>query len=144
MKKIINGKLYDTDTARELGVWSNTWDSRSWSYECETLYLKRTGEFFIHGHGGPQTKYAVSLDQNNWSSGEKIIPISREKAMEWAEKNLRAEEYSDIFGIPSEDEEDAQLHVVIPAQLMAALRAKASENGESLTSLVQRILKESV
>ena len=43
MKKIINGKRYDTETAEKIGVWDN---ARSISdFDCceETLYRKRTG-----------------------------------------------------------------------------------------------------
>lgn len=55
MKKIINGRRYDTDRAKEVGYdyYSNPGD---FSYWRETLYRKNTGEFFstvvvdqIHG-----------------------------------------------------------------------------------------------
>lgn len=143
MKKIINGKLYDTDTARCLGSDGSN-DFRDFHYWHEELYLKRTGEYFLFGEGGPMSRYSRSTGNNSWTGGEAIIPLTAAAAREWAEKHLDADDYADIFGVPSEDEEEAQLHVVIPAQLMAALRARASENGESLTSLVQRILGKSV
>ena len=37
MKKIINGKRYDTDTAKELGSWSYS-HYGDFAYVCETLY----------------------------------------------------------------------------------------------------------
>lgn len=49
MKKIISGKVYDTETAKELGSWSNMADYRNFSQFSETLYLKKTGEFFYTG-----------------------------------------------------------------------------------------------
>ena len=63
MKKIINGKVYDTETAQVLGSWSNMSD-RSFERIDETLYRKRTGEFFLHGEGGPMSRYAVQIGQN--------------------------------------------------------------------------------
>ena len=140
MKKIINGRVYDTDTARELGIWSNTWDHRSWSYERESLYQKRTGEFFLHGEGGPQTKYAESTSDNQWRSGEKIIPLSAEKAREWAEEHLTADEYEAAFGLPDEDAEDVVLYVKVPAVIMAKLKARAVDGGKSVTEIVNNIL----
>ena len=73
MKKIINGKRYDTETANLCGNTSYSYrgDFHFWR---EELYQKRTGEFFLYGEGGPMTKYSVSTGQNTWSGGEKIIP----------------------------------------------------------------------
>jgi len=55
MKKIINGKRYDTETAQLIGSasYSNRTDFRFWS---EELYRKKTGEFFLYGEGGPASK----------------------------------------------------------------------------------------
>ena len=63
MKKIINGKKYDTDTAQELASWDNGGGWRDFHHCEETLYRKKTGEFFLFGEGGPMTKYAVSTGQ---------------------------------------------------------------------------------
>ena len=50
MKKIINGKKYDTDTAKCVGhdSFGCRGDFRYW---FEQLYQKQTGEFFIYGDG---------------------------------------------------------------------------------------------
>lgn len=97
MKKIINGKKYDTDTAKILGSagYSHPGDFGHWK---ETLYHKRTGEYFLHGIGGAMSKYARRTGLNEWSGGEKIIPLTREEAQKWAEKHLNVEEYEEIFG----------------------------------------------
>lgn len=52
MKKIINGKKYDTDTAKEVGYSNNGLLSTDIDYIEETLYQKKTGEFFLYGEGG--------------------------------------------------------------------------------------------
>ena len=97
MKKIINGRRYDTDTAKILGSagYSHPGDFNYWR---ETLYVKKTGEFFLHGFGGPLSKYARSIALNEWTGGEEIIPLSLEEAQKWTEENLEAEEYEEIFG----------------------------------------------
>lgn len=140
MKKIINGKLYDTDTARMLGSWENTWDTRDFGHVSEELYIKRTGEYFLYGEGGPSTRYAKTIGQNSWSGGAQIMPLSVEAAREWAEEHLSADKYAEIFGMPDEDAEPVALNIQIPAALNAQIRAKAAESGESLTAYVVRVL----
>ena len=96
MKKIIDGKLYDTDKARLLGTWISSVDGGS---ECtEALYRKRTGEYFLHGVGGTATRYAVSLGQNDWEPGSMIIPLPAAKAREWAREKLSADKYDHLPG----------------------------------------------
>lgn len=143
MKKIINGKLYDTDTAKELGCWDN--GDTGFTSVTETLFRKRTGEFFLFGEGGPSTQYAKRIDQNSWSGGREIIPLSAAKAREWAEENLSADEYADIFGMPDEgtDEKDT-LCIHLPLDLVAKLRAGASEAGISLTAYIEAALRKTI
>ncbi|MDD6667772.1 MAG: hypothetical protein PUE58_07465 [Lachnospiraceae bacterium] len=97
MKKIINGKMYNTETANCVGYWENGYGCGDFQYAEERLYRKRTGEFFIHGEGGAMTQYAES-DGDAYCGGEKIIPISEDEAKEWAENHLTADDYESIFG----------------------------------------------
>ena len=137
MKKVINNKLYDTDTARLIGSWANTGDVRSLSYVGEELYCKRTGEYFLHGEGGPMSHYSRSTGDNSWSGGEQIIPLIFCKAREWAEEHMSADDYAEAFGLPDEDAEDVALNVMIPARLMAEIRQAAAAQGKSLTDYVR-------
>ena len=98
MKKIINGKKYNTETAKVVGSWSNNHSYSDFSYCEETLYEKRTGEFFLYGEGGPMSKYRSACWQNSWSGGVDIIPMTEIEARKWAEKHLNADEYEEIFG----------------------------------------------
>ena len=97
MKRIINGRRYDTETAKLLGQasYSNSTDFAYWS---EELYVKRTGEYFLYGEGGPMSKYSQQVGQNEWTGGQEIIPLSLKEAKKWTEKYLDADEYEKIFG----------------------------------------------
>ena len=142
MKKIIKGKVYDTDTARLLGSDGNNYRTfREWS---EQLYQKRTGEFFLYGEGGPASKYAHSIGLNAWSGGWKIIPLDMAAARDWAEEHLNADEYEEIFGIPDEDAEPVALNILLPAPLMARIRNGATEAGTSLTAYVEKLLTQAL
>lgn len=141
MKRIIKGRLYDTDTAKELGWYENIADVRNFNHFSETLYRKKTGEFFLHGEGGPATKYSQRVDQNSWSGGEDIIPLSVENARIWAEEHLSADDYEKIFGAVSEDEEDILLTFKAPAALDRKLSDKAAELGISKSELLRQLIE---
>ena len=142
MKKIINGKLYDTDTAKSLGYDSHPGGPRDFHYWHEELFQKRTGEFFLHGEGGPMSRYAQSRGQNEWSGGEKIIPLSYKAAAEWAEEHLSADDYQQIFGAISEEGDDVLISVSLPAGANAKLRRMAAEAGISLTAMIVKLIEE--
>ena len=98
MKKIIDGKKYNTETAVEIarnGNGLSTSDSRWFE---ESLYKKRTGEFFLCGEGGPLSRYADTYPGGGWTYGERIIPISLEEAMTWAESVMDVDDYEAEFG----------------------------------------------
>ena len=101
MKKIINGKLYDTSTATLMGSASYSYPG-NFSYWREELYRKKTGEFFLYGEGGPMSKYSRKIGQNEWSGGEKIHPLTLREAQKWVEEHLDAEEYEQVFGLVEE------------------------------------------
>jgi hypothetical protein len=97
MKKIINGKKYDTETATLIGDWWNRLGSNDFGYCVERLYKKKTGEFFLNGEGGANTKYATKYG-NMYGSGETIEPLTVDEAKAWAERHLDADTYESVFG----------------------------------------------
>lgn len=141
MKKIINGKVYDTEKAKCMGFDAGGDGFHSWR---EDLYKKRTGEFFLYGQGGAATKYAHYVDGNNaWSEGEKIIPMPYDKAREWAEAHLEADEYENIFGLPDEDDGGMQtLCINLPTVLAEKARINAAKQNISLSAYISIILKD--
>ena len=136
MKKIINGKVYDTTTAKELGSWESTPYVRDFSRFVETLYQKRTGEFFIHGVGGPSSRYAVSAGQNCWDGGEKIVPLSYDAAREWAEEHLDADDYEAIFGEVCEDDSRVTVTLSLSASAVESAKRAASKAGIRLSAYI--------
>lgn len=144
MKKIINGRKYDTDTATKVGEWCNTPDTRQFGYVCETLYRKRNGEYFLHGEGGAASKYSRDYGDNRWGFGEVIIPLTFEAAMEWAEANLEADEYEAEFGEASEDGGEVVLYARVPARIAAKLDTEARKTGRSKGSVLADIIDKSL
>jgi hypothetical protein len=101
MKKIIDGKVYNTETATFIAndYFSNCSD---FYYYDESLYRTRKGSYFIAGEGGAMTKYAVSCGNNSTSGSSKIFPLTLDEALEWCENHdidadTIAEEFSELL-----------------------------------------------
>lgn len=86
MKKIINKKVYNTDTARYIAFWSNDLPTSDFAWTEERLFQKRTGEYFLFGESGPMGKYASCNDDNSIGYGKEIIPMTDDKAKKWLSK----------------------------------------------------------
>ena len=98
MRKIINGKMYDTGTAEEIDWCENMTNPGNYSYCKEILYRKKTGEFFLHGKGNAASMYAEVQADRMRSPGEKIVPISEEHAKIWVEEHCCVDTYIELFG----------------------------------------------
>ena len=141
MKKIIQKKLYDTGTAKKLGTWDNGYFPNDFNYCSETLYRKRTGEYFLYGDGGARSQYSRH-EGNTWYGSEDIIPLTFDEAREWAEEKLDADEYAEIFGMPDEgDDSKAVITLTLPAAKVQALRQAADKAGMSLSAYIDSIIE---
>lgn len=104
MKKIIEGKLYNSENAVAIGSYDNLAhgaDSiNDFHYWEATLYkTPRSGRFFLVGEGGPMSRFAQSAGQNSWRGGSDLTPLSKEEALEFAEQYLDAETVIEHFEI---------------------------------------------
>lgn len=98
MRKIINGKMYNTETATVIDSYENMRNKRDYGYCEELLYRKKTGEFFLYGHGGAASKYAEIQADRKRCSGEKIIPLTEQQAKAWVEQYSDVDTYIELFG----------------------------------------------
>lgn len=144
MRKIINGKKYDTETAKELGRRFSGESYRDFSHIEEILYRKRTGEFFLYGSGGPASRYAVRTGQNSWSGGSKLIPLSTQEARDWAEQYLTPDDFEAVFGAVTEGYNCIDIWVS-PALSQIVAEAEVAilmEDGDKLLALVRKLEKQ--
>lgn len=77
------------------------------------------------------TKYAVSVGQNEWSGGEKIIPLDLDSAQKWAEEHLNGDAYIAAFGEPEE-----RTTVMISAATKAKLSDIKAKTGKSFGDII--------
>ena len=102
MKKIIDGKVYDTNTAIEVAKYWNGLGSNDFRNISESLYITKKGNWFTAGHGGPMSKYAVS-NGNMTSSGSNLEPISSVDALQWLERHNEVEAIEQYFQFEIEE-----------------------------------------
>lgn len=143
MKKIINAKVYDTDTARHIGLWKNG-QSSDLDYIQETLYCKRTGEYFLYGEGGPRTKYSKMIGANSWSGGEMIIPLTYDVAREWAENHLNENDYLKEFEPTADNDNKINCSFYITGGTMELLKDYARRQQKSMSECLENIIIDAV
>ena len=85
MKRIIQGKVYNTDTADRIGnhVYSNPGDFR---YEDTDLFKTKKGAWFVQGEGGPLSRWSQSCN-NGQRGGASIEAMTTSEALAWCESS---------------------------------------------------------
>ena len=143
MKKVINGKVYDTGTARKVGCIDFGLEDRLFGWS-ETLFVKRTGEYFLLGEGGPGSKYSVRTGVNESSGSTKIFPLAYDEACKWAEDNLDCDEYIAEFGEIAEGGTNAKLTLYLPASTIERAKRKVAQGGTTLSAYVEALINASL
>lgn len=157
MKKIINGRRYDTSTATLIdyymindigfdGVDKSDVESfkkyisekRLLDQRLENLYRKKTGEFFLYVLNGPMSELAGRklYGKRNY---ENIIPLSIDEAKEWMEECSDAETYESVFEI--EEEGNMAFSLLIPETLYDKLKEKSEKTGNTMKDIIVEALE---
>ncbi|SHI16452.1 hypothetical protein SAMN02745823_02932 [Sporobacter termitidis DSM 10068] len=96
MRKIVNGKTYNTTAARLVGEWRSMSSARNSDWCHEMLFQTDGGEYFLWGCGGTLSAYKTAGAVTR-SSRAGITPLSLEKAMAWARVHLKHATYIKEF-----------------------------------------------
>lgn len=125
MRRIIKNKVYDTSTAKKMGTYRGLFG------DYESLYRKKTGEFFLHAYGGPNSK-------------ESIMLLTYDKAQEWAGAALTEEQYEVIFfgAVDEGVTETEALTVQLPTAILIQLRRQTDKSGQLIKEAVAEALRQ--
>lgn len=140
MKRIINQKRYNTEKAEKVGEYWNGLSKSDFGHITETLYRKRTGEFFLHGQGGANTKYAKAVGTNCWQGDERLMPLEFDTARKWAEKHLDADQYEEIFGAVTEDDSRKVVTLSLTMTAIEKLKKATSKLGMTQSDIVDMLI----
>ncbi len=145
MKKRIRGLEYNTGTAKKIAECSSSYGVNDNQFYKETLYRKRTGEFFVHGVGNAGSKYAEWLpDYHSYTSGEAIKPLTFDEAKEWYTELLNdgsgdEKQYKELFQ-PKDSPEKVSLTLSVSKRAKKGLLDLATKQGKSQSEIVERLI----
>lgn len=103
VKKIIDGKRYDTATAMLVATYSNGLDYSDFKHCEEELYRTPRGNWFICGSGGPLSAYSEPCGGGYCGSKDKIRPLTPVEAMAWLERHGETDALEENFQANVED-----------------------------------------
>ena len=87
MKKVIGGKIYNTETADLIASWHNNLARGDFGNCEEDLYVTKKGAYFVHGVGGATSRWAEPVGNNGRAGGSGAIVLSKAEALEWCEQH---------------------------------------------------------
>ena len=89
MKKVIEGKRYDTETALEICKIFEGYSSDFRHIDCTLYQGKRSKAFFLAGSGGPMSIFSKRCSDGSYSGGSDIIPLTVEQARTYCERHAQ-------------------------------------------------------
>ena len=136
MKKIINGKVYDTDKARLIAEahHDNIRDFSTGENLKQWFYQKKTGEFFVYAIG--QAIVLQNIFQHDYKPDAGIYPLTYEQAQKWAERELTAEKWEEVFGDPEENGTQVNVNISMTAKESKILKQNSAKAGMTVSAYV--------
>lgn len=128
MKKVLNGVLYDSDNARQIGLHGTTTGNR---IKAETLYKTRDGYYFI---------YEREMQGGTNVSPGRLIPMPVEDADAWAKKNLGEYPYNAEFGYAKPANTPKTLNIALPSDLVHKLEQLRKAQGKTVSEIIESLL----
>lgn len=131
VKRIIDGKTYNTETATQLGGWA---DGESRTYG-DYLYQTRFGAFFRY----------TFLDGADEDDHDTITPLTPDEAQKWLEEKMswNPNLIESLFGeMPEGGAGEVKFTLRMPESLRDRLAARAKENTQSLNAWMVRCLEQ--
>ena len=128
MRRLIDNKWYDTESARLVGANCN--GSRGDDYFRESLFRKRGGAFFLERQ--------IGQTEDCFAHSDKLYPMSYDKAREWAETHLPPETFAVEFSGGGAAKKTLQVRITPRAKALA-LR-EAARRGVSLSQYVESLI----
>lgn len=140
MQKYIEGRKFNTATARKIGVKTNGFNSNALNYTEEALYLKKSGVYFLYKKSGPLGKYGIK--KGNENKGQELIePISFSKAKIWTKNNLTYDIYSRYFERPTKDEKKVVRTYSFTKEADAILHRANQKTGKDQSQILEDLIK---
>lgn len=99
MKAVIDGLLYDTDTATEICDISNGYSTNDFKYRSGKLYKTPNGRYFAVGSGGANSMFAVQVGNSRMGSTDRIVALDMHTARALAEHYASVNTITEFFTV---------------------------------------------
>lgn len=134
VKRIIDGKTYNTETATQLGGGDDDYGPYTYG---DFLYQNRLGAFF-------QYTYVDGTGEDDY---DRITPLSPDEARMWLEEKVpwKPDLIESLFGeMPEAGSSESKFTLRMPEILRDRLAEKAKQNNQSLNAWIVRCLEAAV
>lgn len=140
MVQVRRSKLtYNTESSYRVGTFSCGSESDETNF-TQTLYLTRTGRYFLHSVGGKYSRFAIQKDFLEPSPGTRVEPLTVDQAIQFARTYLSPEIAERIRIASDRVLEDKLVHITISlrASTVDALDDICRENKRNKEHLQHR------
>ena len=140
MKRIIENRVYDTDTAKLIATVKNDRhigaDRKTLE---ESLYQKKNGEFFLYrpNLAGTDAAHNIGISSCPHDKENHIFALTYEQACKWGESEMSADDWLAVFGEPEEDDSKAQIHVNLSKAAIIKLKQAAQKDGQTVSAYIE-------
>ena len=86
MKAVIDGEVYDTETATKIAFFSKEFGADEFRHVEESLCKTKSGRFFLAGGGGPMSRYSHPVGDRQ-AGGAGIVVLTPDEAQQWCESH---------------------------------------------------------
>lgn len=86
MKDRTDNSSYDTNISTKIGEYKSNLPANNFGYYKEALYKTPSGQYFLTGHGGPESRYSEIVAGKNIAHANNCFkPLTFAQAKEWYE-----------------------------------------------------------
>ncbi len=147
MKRVIDGKAYNTDTAQLVHEYVEDEDSPNPRHPygmgqypyAEQMFRTRLGKFFLVIRHEPYLNPA----NEDVDLRDRIVPLKQDDAIKWMEKHCN-EKITDFVEVPEAGDPSSTLTLRLDKVLKILLGAAAVKDGVSLNHWCVRVLEAAV
>jgi len=144
MKAIIEGKRYNTETAKPLFDCRANVGRSDFSWWAGTVYRTPRGAYFLAGEGHAASRFAESLGNSSYGSGAGIQPLTVREALGLAEQHADTDTIERYFGEQIEDARGPgrpaigpDVHLNMPQELIDRIDEEAAARGLSRAEMIR-------
>ena len=113
MKKVISGRLYNTETARLTGYWESAGSTSDFSHTRGRAVSQAHRGIFSVWQRRPHEQILPQLREQRVVRRRGYHPSYLGSGRKWAEDHLDVEEYEELFGETCEDDGTEILSLVL-------------------------------